>query len=566
VTSQALPATLTAAADPATTLAVADVDGDGDQDAIVRLASGTVKVWRNEGGNRNPSVRVRLTARVSNRDAVGAKVELRAGSLRHKIETMTTTPAAAPADVLFGLGARKRADVVRVLWPAGILQAEAEVAAAVATITELDRKPSSCPFLYTWDGTRFEFLTDFLGGGELGYWVAPGVRNVPDPDEYVRIPAEQLRERDGRYELRITNELEEAIFLDRVQLLAVVHPADVDVYPNEGLRSPERRSPFVMYSVRDPRPPLSAVDEHGHDVSERIAVTDRRAVDDFQLSPIQGYAHEHTLMFDTGAAPSDPRVLLLLTGWTDYAFSSDNVAAHQAGLAFHPPELEARDSSGRWHRVMAEVGLPVGRPQTIALDVTPHTRRGMRAFRIKTTLRVYWDQVLIDTSQQAPMTLTKLEAQTARLKWRGFSTEQQTGGYSPPSYDYHRVSAAMPWKLLPGRYTRYGDVRPLLASTDDQFVVASPGDEIVLSFDAAATSIPQGWTRTFLLYADGFSKEMNLHSASPDTLDPLPFHGMTGYPYAPPARYPDSPAHRRYRDDYNTRVIGRRLPPLETTR
>ena len=168
VTSQALPQSLVAAADPATTLAIADVDADGDEDAIVRVASGRVRVWRNDGGNRHPSVRVRLAARVSNRDAVGAKVELRAGSLRHKIETLATTPAAAPADVVFGLGARKRADVVRVLWPAGILQAEADVPPTAMSITELDRKPSSCPFLYTWNGSRFEFVTDFLGGGEMG--------------------------------------------------------------------------------------------------------------------------------------------------------------------------------------------------------------------------------------------------------------------------------------------------------------------------------------------------------------------------------------------------------------
>ena len=64
----------------------------------------------------------------------------------------------------------------RVLWPSGILQAE--TAATVGrrrgtlpspfTIDELDRKPSSCPFLFTWNGERFEFVTDFLGGGEMG--------------------------------------------------------------------------------------------------------------------------------------------------------------------------------------------------------------------------------------------------------------------------------------------------------------------------------------------------------------------------------------------------------------
>ncbi|MFN2444435.1 MAG: FG-GAP-like repeat-containing protein [Vicinamibacterales bacterium] len=567
VTSRTLPSALVTAADPATTLAIADVDADGDEDAVVRLVSGTVRVWRNDGGNRHPSVRVHLTARVSNRDALGAKVELRAGSLRHKIETMATTPAAAPADVLFGLGTRTRADVVRVLWPAGILQAEADVPAAVASITELDRKPSSCPFLYTWNGTRFEFLTDFLGGGELGYWVAPGVRSVPDPDEYVRIPAERLRERDGRYELRITNELEEALFLDRVQLLAVGHPDDVEVHPNEGLRSPEERSPFVLYSVRGPRPPLSVTDEHGHDVRDRIATRDWRSVDDFQRSPIQGYADEHALTIDTGASASDGRVLLLLTGWTDYAFSSDNVAAQQAGLRFRPPALEVKDSAGQWRTVMPEVGVPVGRPQTVVIDLTPHTRLGSREFRVTTTLRVYWDQILVDRSTEAATTVTRLDADAAELRVRGFSAAIDRGRDRPPSYDYNRVSATMLWKLLPGRYTRYGDVNVLLAATDDRFVVAAPGDEIVVSFDAAAAPpLPRGWTRTFLLHADGFSKEMNLHSASPDDLAPLPFHNMTSYPYAPPERYPATLEHQRYRDEYNTRVIGRRLPPLENPR
>ena len=50
------------------------------------------------------------------------------------------------------------------------------------------------------------------------------------------------------------------------------------------------------------------------------------------------------------------------------------------------------------------------------------------------------------------------------------------------------------------------------------FVIAKPGDEIALAFDAPRLPpLPDGWTRTFLLLADGFSKEMDINSASPDT-------------------------------------------------
>jgi hypothetical protein len=91
--------------------------------------------------------------------------------------------------------------------------------------------------------------------------------------------------------------------------------------------------------------------------------------------------------------------------------------------------------------------------------------------------------------------------------------------------------------------------------------------ELLVTFDAAALpALSPGWTRTFLLYADGYSNEMNPHSSSPDDLEPLPFHAMSRYPYALPERYPDTPTHRDYRDHYNTRVIGGRLPPLETAR
>jgi tetratricopeptide (TPR) repeat protein len=573
VTSRALPASLVPTGDSASALMVADFDGDGDEDTIARLASGAVRVWKNEGGNRARSLTVRLTARVSNRSALGAKVELRAGSLRQRIETSATTPAIAPADILFGLGPRAAADVVRVLWPAGIVQAETELAtrrepstrlASVAAITELDRKPSSCPFLYTWNGSRFEFVTDFMGGGEMGAWMAPGVRNVPDPDEYVRIRDDQLRVRNGRYEVRVTNELEEALFVDRLQLLAVDHPANVEVHPNEGLRSPERREPFTIYTSRGARPPRTAFDDHGHDVIDRIATRDRRYVDDFRVSPIQGYADRHALTIDTGAQPTDTRVLLLLTAWTDYAFSSDNVAARQAGLVFHPPELQAKDRSGNWYTVLPEIGLPVGRPQTVVIDVTPHTRRGLREFRIMTTLRVYWDEILVDRSEPVSVDVARLDAAAAHLRWRGFSLEYTPDGRAPFTYDYERVTALAPWKLMPGRYTREGDVLALLEATDDKFVVSAPGDEIAVSFDALSLPhLPPGRRRTFLLYVDGFSKEMNMHSSSPDVLDPLPFHGMSTYPYPVSERYPSTPEHERYRAEYNTRVIGRPLPPLE---
>lgn len=551
-------------------MAAGDIDGDGDTDIIVKSLTGTLTVLTNQGGSRHTSLRVQLTGQVSNRSGVGAKVDMRAGSLRQKLESSSAAPAIAPADLVFGLGARAAADVVRVIWPSGTVQAEPIDPAArgrAVTVKELDRKPSSCPFLYTWNGERFEFITDFMGGGEMGYLEEPGLRNTPDPEEFTRITDAQLRPRNGRYELRVTNELEETLFIDHLRLLAVAHPAGVEIYPREGLFSPPFPT-FEVMAARDPRPPARVLDHAGRDVTDKASALDRRYVDGFPLAPVRGYAKPHTLTIEAGDVPGD---LLLLTGWTDYAFSSDNVAASQAGLRLEPPTFAVLDDRGRWRTIHAseQIGIPVGRPQTIVLDLHKLWRPGRRAVRISTSMRIYWDQIRIATRARelepesislAPV--TTLVPIAADLRWRGFSAEATRD--EPFTYDYARVSPTSPWKQMPGRYTREGDVRELLQAVDDTFVIARPGDEVALSFEASALSpLPAGWTRTFLLHSDGFSKEMDLHSASPDQAWPLPFHGMTHYPYAAPEAFPFTPERRAAFERYNTRIVSRAVPSLD---
>jgi tetratricopeptide (TPR) repeat protein len=550
-------------------MALGDLDGDGDTDVSLRTDDGRVRFLRNDGsrngGSRNGSLRVRLAPRVSNRSSAGAKIELRAGSLRQVLETSSSSPAVSPSGIVFGLGSRAAADVVRVLWPSGILQAETSPRPAAAsrtfTVTELDRKPSSCPYLFTWNGTRFEFVTDFMGGGEMGGWAGPGQWNQPDPDEYVRIRGDQLRARNGRYELRVTNELEEALFVDRLQLVAVDHRAGVDVFPEEGLR--QERRPFALQRVRRQRAPVRARDEHGHDVLAQIAALDRRYPDDFSRLPIRGYAAPHWIELDLGAAAGAD--VLLMTGWTDYAFSSDNVAASQSGAAMTAPSLQVKDASGAWRTVIEDLGFPVGRPQTIAVDLSGRFLSASREVRIVTTMRIAWDQIVVASAARESTRLTKLEPIAADLRWRGFSAETSPDGREPFGYDYHRVSAVDPWKVPAGRYTREGDVRPLLGTVDDMFVISRPGDQISLSFDARALPpLAAGWTRTFLLYVHGYSKEMNPRSAVPETVAPLPFRAMTKYPYGPDERYPWTPALREYDARYNTRVVTRTVPTIDT--
>jgi hypothetical protein len=285
-------------------------------------------------------------------------------------------------------------------------------------------------------------------------------------------------------------------------------------------------------------------------------------VDGFPVIDIRGYAEPHELRFDIGGG--SPDVVLLVTGWTDYAFSGDNVAAHQRGIELHPPMLEARSASGEW-RTIESIGIPVGRPQTLVVHLRGKLRPGERHLRIRTNMRIYWDQLLVDRSGgDLPIRVTRLDPIAADLRWRGFSAEVSHDGRQPFTYDYERVSRVSPWKTMVGRYTREGDVGDLLRRVDDRFVIARPGDEMAIAFDRhALPPLAAGQSRTFLLFADGFSKEMDISSASPHTVEPLPFHGMRSYPYAADQRYPATPAHLDYLSRYNTRIVSRSVPPLE---
>jgi hypothetical protein len=459
---------------------------------------------------------------------------------------------------------------VRVIWTSGIVQTETEFPPAgpsgkriaALAVTELDRKPSSCPYLFAWDGTRFAFVSDFLGGGEMGYWLGPGVRNTPDPDEYVRLAPGQLRAKEGRYELRVTNELEETLFLDHVRLLAVDHPEGVEVHPAEGMTRVPRV--FRLFAARDLRTPR-ATDDSGREWTAEVARIDRRFSEGFRLLPLRGYADRHALTLDLTAVPSGHN-LLLLTAWTDYAFSSDNLAASQRGWKLEPPVLEVEEPTGKWKTALDDVGIPVGRPQTIVLDLSAVRLGPSRRLRLVTNMRIYWDRVAIAAPAESPLEPRHLEVMRADLAERGFSAETTPDGREPFGYDFARVSQVSPWKFLPGSYTRPGDVRELVTESDDLFVVSRPGDVVALSFDATRLpSLPAGWTRTFLFFGDGFSKEMDINSSSPHVAGPLPFHGMKSYPYPPQ----ETPKHLRRNADiqsrYDTRVVGRTYWPLEIT-
>jgi tetratricopeptide (TPR) repeat protein len=423
------------------------------------------------------SLRITLEGVKNAKLAHGAKIEVRAGRWYRK-RWYYGKP------VRIDLGPHTQADAVRVTWANGLVQNVVDAAAAKPLhIREAPRLMGSCPSVFTWNGSRFEFITDVLGTAPLG---ANRGAFPLEPDEYIQLPVTAIA---GRYEVRITEELREVTYLDQVRLIAIDHPADVLVYPGSSGK-------FVLYAAR----------------------------------PLENAV---------GACPAR---LLLARGWVDWPDGSAFHGADQAG-GFRFPALEALDSGGRWRTVVENMGIPSGKPKTIVVPLPA----GLPSctFRVRTNLPVHWEELTpAREADLAAVRTTDVPLHSAALRFRGFSQLlADPDRRLPERFDYHRRSRAAAWNQTPGRYTRAGDVRALVERADDRLAVIGSGDEVRLLFDARALApIPAGYRRQFVLHVAGWSKDADPNTLYGRTVEPLPFRAMRRYGDA----YPHQELARRY--------------------
>ena len=556
---------------------VSDLDGDGDQDILLGDGKG-IHFLRNDGGNAHLGMRVQLTAlrtgsSKNNTFGIGSKLEVRAGEL---YQTRVVTDRIT----YFGLGTHLKADVLRVQWTNGVPQT-IYIPGTDADVLELEQLKGSCAFLYTWDGKQFRFVTDVMwrsalgmplgimasreqgaGSGAMKY--APAGASL----EYVRIPGEALKAKNGRYIIQVTEELWETAYVDQLRLVALDHPDSVEVFVDERFPPVAGGGPQLrLFQAAHRRLPLSALDGRGADVLADLREHDYRYVSNLTPLRYQGLTEPHALILDLDEAAGKPGTFLFLRGWIYPSDASINVAlSQQQLLRAEMPVLEVRDARGRWVS-RGTIGFPAGKDKTVVIDLAALFPTRDHHVRLRTSMQIYWDQAFVAEDMGAGSRgqgagvarITTLEAKTADLHYRGFSRMYRRGGrYGPHWFAYHDVTRESPWRPIAGTATRFGDVRPLLERADDQYIVMVPGDETTVEFDATqVTEPPPGWTRTFLLYSDGWIKDSDLNTAYGTTIAPLPYHAIRSYPYAAGDSYPADLARQRYQREYNTRVIKR---------
>ena len=539
---------------------LADMDGDGKLDLVgLSKEARAVKLINKSRKNYNWQIVRPRSAKTEgdqrvNTFGIGGEIETRAGLAVQK--KLIRSP-----QVHFGLGNAKQTDVIRVVWQNGYVQAEFDIKPNQVIAAE-QRLKGSCPHLFAWNGTEFAHVKDAPPWSPaLGLKInAQDTFGILQTEEWFKIPGEALKPKDGFYELRITGEYWEAYYIDHYRLVVVDHPDDTEVFTDERFAIP--LPPLEVFTTGKTRLFERAVDHNGKDVSEVVSALDEEYLDGIKRGRYQGVAEDHYVELELPEdAPRDKKLWIVADGWVHPTDASINVQRGQDVPV--PPKslsIEVQDENGVWKTAKENLGFPAGKMKTVLLDldgVFPKSTLS-RKLRLRTEMEVFWDKLAWAIAKEGDSNFTKeLDLHSAELRYRGFSVIEKPDDSSPEVPDYNRImTTGQRWRDLVGYYTRFGDVRELLLKTDDRYVLANAGDEIVMKFPELPP-VKNGYTRDFVIIGNGWIKDGDLNSVFSKTVLPLPTQASNDYS-KPPGELEDDPVYRKNRKDwidFHTRYV-----------
>jgi len=425
-----------------------------------------------------------------------------------------------------GMNGAKALDYVAVYWSDGVFQTELSQKAGLNKITETQRQLSSCPVLFVWNGEKYEFVSDLLGVGGMGYAVGPGQYSTPRPWENFQLPDGVMKQENGQYRLMIAEPMEESCYLDSAVLAAYNLPPGWRMTLDErmGTGGPEPTGEPRFY--REEVSPVWAGNERGETVTSAILDQDFKAAPipdlDHRFIGILGSEHILTLRFNEPIDKGQP--MLMMDGWVEYPYSQTNFAAWQAGVVCSPPTLEARSGNGQWQTVYKEFGYPAGMPRRMSVPLE-NLPKGADQLRLRTNQEIYWDRAAVAWAEPCPEVEKQLiPPQKAVLDTLGFAL-RTTGDQRLPQYDATRRAPLWDTRHQRGFYTEPGEMTELVTEADDALTIFGPGEAVTFTYAAPSHSIPEGWTRTFVLETVGWCKDMDLYTRDGETIEPLPNRG-----------------------------------------
>jgi len=542
-----------------TVYSVDDMNGNGRLDWVGMSAQGKPAEWINNGSSKynGEIIRPRASNPVGDRRinsfGIGGVLEARSGLIYQR------QPINSPL-VHFGLGTYSQADMLRIIWPNGSVQAEFAGLGGGSTITNRQSLKGSCPWLFAYNGKKMNFITDILWRSPLGLRLnAQKTAAMGQAKDWVTVRGDQLKPKNGFYDLDITAELWETHFFDYVSLMTVDHPKNTHIFVDERFSIPP---PKLKVYVTGPLHNIKrAWDQNGKNVTNLINKKDGKYLGDFKLTKYQGVAKKHYITLDLGSGlPEKGPLWLIAYGWVYPTDSSINVAISQGKQK--PPEglqLQISDGHGGWKTVNSKIGFPAGKNKTVLINLEGlFHHKGDHKVRLVTSTQTYWDAIWwAQGKPNAKIKTHRILPTIANLRYRGYSKLIQKTEYSPQVPDYQDITGTTPkWSDLVGFYTRYGNVKPLLHKIDNRYVIMNAGDEMRLKFKDS-THPPKNYKRDFVFISNGWEKDGDYNTTFSKTVIPLPSHNETTY-NTPPTTLQNDPVYQKHKKDwikYQTRYI-----------
>jgi len=411
---------------------------------------------------------------------------------------------------------------------------------------------TSCPSLFTWNGTDHVHVSDVSNHGWLGYinyinedgsivfW-----RN--NPWDYIKLDKSQMQAADNAYNLTLVQRWNEIFYLDQAYMLVVDHPSDMDVYSTMVEEYLDPNYMGKIYTVSNLTAPVSAVNEKGENVLPQIS-----HIDDVFTPGINGINSPtwdnitwNRLTLNLGDSSNAEEIKLVvrsIVSWgagEDYVTWLDKFFAQPVPNGTQitpPPYMEVRDAQGNWVRVPEGRQFPLppdSVARTFVVDLTGLFLTDDYSLRISNFWNVTFDFIAVDTTAQQNITVQRID---------------------PRAYLYQDFESP---SVAAGNFTRYGNVTELLLSEDDEFVIGRQGDAVSLQFPISQLAPPEeNMERDIFFYVSLWFKDENGNwgFGFGFTVDPLPFSAMSGFPYPPTEDYPYD-LHLSYFQEYNTRVV-----------
>jgi hypothetical protein len=476
----------------------------------------------------------------SNRAALGTLVRVRAGrawasfwAQRHGSTSQHVLPHSVWLD------SHPAADYIELRWPDGVYQTEIQVASGHQSVVETERQLSSCPVLFVKGDDGYQFVTDVLGVGGLGFMHAPGHYSEPRPWEFVRLPDTLTAQNAKVVEMHLAEPMEENTYLDSVRLHRWWLPEGWHLVMDErmGTALPEPTGQPVFY--RKSWLP-SRARANGREVLPTLLRADGQPV------PLHGVSRRYLGSLDEPLRlelwfpelPKGGRFGLVTDAWVEYPYSQTLLAAYQAGRTYDPPSIEIL-VDGVWRPWRRTLGYPAGMPREsyFPLGQLP---AGTTAVAIVTNLEVYWDRIRLIREETPPESVEhQVFAPTAaELQYLGYPVRTRQA-WKRPEFDFAKRRTMSDMKNLEGLYTRFGDVRQLLGADDGAFVVYGSGESVHLAFATDGEGPPAGHHAVLAVEFRGYAKDMDLYTRDGGHVGPLP-------PPAKPGAEPDRLLHERF--------------------